>query len=691
MADANSGTIGTTSTPMGSSAPVLMDEDNPETPSSINDQNFTQSTKRHVNQSLVWEHFKNVEPIDKENPKACCNHCKRLIRCHHKKQGTSAMMTHLTSNCPNSPLRKPKIAKDQTLLQMSFKKAVEGTQLGYVKYDADRVRRLLVQYFILCELLFSHVESEGFMLFANGLEPRFNLPSRITIQRDCLKLYEEEKVHLKALMSGQRICLTTDTWTSIQNLNYMCVTTHFIDFNWILHKKIVKFCLVPNHKGETIGRVLDNTMQECGFHSIFTITIDNASSNDIGVDYVRRRIKENNSTVLGGEFIHMRCVVHILNLVVNDGLKELDDSICNVRNAVRFVRASSARMTRFKRCIEQLDIPSKKMVCLDVSTRWNSTYLMLSTAEKYQRAFEVLGEEDSRLVVPTYLDWENARAFVKYLKTFYDATLIISGSNYVTASLFFMQLCIIQDALNNGCLSFDNILSTVVISMRSKYEKYWGSMDKMNLMLYIAFVLDPRYKMKILVWWLKRCNGPTWADNIEKRVRELLDRLIEQYGKFEGIAVSQFNATSRSANNTNLNVNDDATESAMDKIHNLISQHLEEENDLECRSEVDRYLLDGCEAATKDFDVLGWWKINASKYPIIAAIARDVLAMLIFTVASESAFSTGGRILDPFRSTLSPLTVEALVCTQNWIRNTPIDIRQLEEFVESFDEEGKRL
>jgi hypothetical protein len=88
--------------------------------------------------------------------------------------------------------------------------------------------------------------------------------------------------------------------------------------------------------------------------------------------------------------------------------------------------------------------------------------------------------------------------------------------------------------------------------------------------------------------------------------------LIEQYSKFQGIAVSQFSTTSRSANNTNLNVVDDDTESAVDKIHNLISQHLEEENDLECKSEVDRYLLDGCEAATKDFDVLGWWKINAS-------------------------------------------------------------------------------
>jgi hypothetical protein len=191
----------------------------------------------------------------------------------------------------------------------------------------------------------------------------------------------------EGLMSGKRICLITDTWTSIQNLNYMCVTAYFIDCDWVLHKKIMKFCLVPNHKGETIEKVLDSTMQEW--------TFDNASSNDVGIDYVRRRIKEKNSTVLGGKFLHIWCVAHILNLVVNDGSKELEDSICNVRNAMRFVRASPARMTRFKRCIEQLDIQSKKVVCLDVPTRSNSTYLMLSIAEKYERAFEVLGEEDS--------------------------------------------------------------------------------------------------------------------------------------------------------------------------------------------------------------------------------------------------------------------------------------------------------
>jgi hypothetical protein len=60
--------------------------------------------------------------------------------------------------------------------------------------------------------------------------------------------------------------------------------------------------------------------------------------------------------------------------------------------------------------------------------------------------------------------------------------------------------------------------------------------------------------------------------------------------------------------------------------------------------------------------------------------------LLHFTVISESAFSIGGRILDPFMSLLSPLTVEALICTQNWLRNRPIKFRELEEFVESYDE-----
>ncbi|KAH0725071.1 hypothetical protein KY284_000936 [Solanum tuberosum] len=50
-------------------------------------------------------------------------------------------------------------------------------------------------------------------------------------------------------------------------------------------------------------------------------------------------------------------------------------------------------------------------------------------------------------------------------------------------------------------------------------------------------------------------------------------------------------------------------------------------------------------------------------------MARDVLSIPVSTVASKSAFNTGGRILDSYQSSLSPKIVEALICTQQWIRS----------------------
>ncbi|KAL5723637.1 hypothetical protein ACHQM5_007013 [Ranunculus cassubicifolius] len=139
-------------------------------------------------------------------------------------------------------------------------------------------------------------------------------------------------------------------------------------------------------------------------------------------------------------------------------------------------------------------------------------------------------------------------------------------------------------------------------------------------------------------------------------------------------------------------------------IHDELMDDWEKElqgtGDIVISDEVDSYLIDRLEANDKTarrFDILGWWKIKGmNSYPTLALVARDILAIQVSTVASESAFSTGGRVIDPFRSSLTPKSVEALICFQNWlgseeIYNIEYEASQTEmEFYQELEMEHER-
>lgn len=85
------------------------------------------------------------------------------------------------------------------------------------------------------------------------------------------------------------------------------------------------------------------------------------------------------------------------------------------------------------------------------------------------------------------------------------------------------------------------------------------------------------------------------------------------------------------------------------------------------KSELEVYLDEPRIQPTEEFDVLEFWKGNQFRYPELSKLARDILSIPITTVASESAFSVGGRVLDQYRSSLKPDVVQALVCTRDWL------------------------
>ena len=510
-------------------------------------------------------------------------------------------------------------------------------------------------------------------------------------------MYLRDKDVLRGQLAGLVVCLTTDTWTSIQNMNYMSLTVHFVDADWVLHKKIIKFCQITDHKGETIGKALEAAIKEWGLEKVLSVSVDNASSNDVALGYLKNYLKDANKTFLGGEYLHVRCAAHILNLIVTEGLKDVDDSVARIRMAVKWVRSSPSRLEKFKVAAKAAGITSKKGLCTDVPTRWNSTFLMFEVAHEYKAAFQLLGDEDIQYVKyfdehggsrkPNDDDWVVVSTFVDFLGLFYDVTLNISGSLYPTSHGFCQQICRVKEELEDMRRGSNERMRGMVVTMMLKYDKYWGDLTRMNIFLYVAVILDPRLKVSGLLYGLGLVHDQVWTDIIGELARDTLKKLFDEFMAIKGGTTSKTH-TPTPTPSTDIVTGPPTKKRRMPWTKTLAQNPTLVHQSTEVVSELDNYLsADMVQDDDDHWDILGWWKNASKKYPIISEIARCILAIPISTVASESAFSTGGRILDPFRSSLSPTTVEALICTQSWTIGKDIHVPDILDFKET-DEGG---
>ena len=216
------------------------------------------------------------------------------------------------------------------------------------------------------------------------VEPRFVIPSRTTIARDTLGIYANLGEQLRDILWMKDIEFHLQLILGHRfKMLIICFWLHTLLIEIGNFIRVINFSQIENHKGETIGKEVEKYLKQWGIDRVLTLSIDNASSNDTTIDYMKKYFKH--EFVLDGDFVHIRCCAHIFNLIVCDGLKNLNDTLIWIRNAVMFVRSSPARLAKFKKCIEEENISCKSMLCLNVQTRWNSTYLMLDAAESLKR------------------------------------------------------------------------------------------------------------------------------------------------------------------------------------------------------------------------------------------------------------------------------------------------------------------
>ena len=222
----------------------------------------------------------------------------------------------------------------------------------------------------------------------------------------------------------------------------MVITALFVDDNWQLQKRVLNFCNVPHlHTCVIIADALHKCLVEWGIENkVATVTVDNASYNDVALRVLKENFAIKKKLPLGRKLFYVRCCAHILNIMVQYGLSEIGDIVDGVREGVKYLVASEARLLQFNEIVKQLQLPSKKLI-LDCPTQWNGAYMMMATALEFKDVFPRYQERDLGFIyVPSLEDWIKVENVCQFLAIFNEVTNIISGSDYPTSNLFLTEV-----------------------------------------------------------------------------------------------------------------------------------------------------------------------------------------------------------------------------------------------------------
>ncbi|KAL5714847.1 hypothetical protein ACHQM5_016753 [Ranunculus cassubicifolius] len=659
--------------------------------------------------------------------KVKCNYCDTLMDCEVK-GGTSTYIKHILKSCKkyksNADFQQRTLSSGgcKTLVDGDLRSTLTSRAWNQV-WSQEACVKSIVEFIVINEQPFSVAEKMGFRQMMNICVPLplLHVHLRRSIVREFWKYYDQAKTDLMMDLRKYGVSFTMDTWTSVQNINYMVLTAHFVDDEWVMHKKILNFCTIPSLQGKEIGKLIEQCLIEWKVEKIMCISVDNTSANKVAIDWLVGKMRNwpKSPLILEGKYIHVRCLTRVMNLVVKDGLARMDNSVASIRKAVKFVRSSPSRFEYYKKCMHAENIDGSGLLVMDVTAQWNSTYLMLESVLKYRKVFDRMYEDENtfyksyfnekdddseneedvagkkkeakaKVAPPKEEDWDNAATFCAFLKVLYLVTMQVSASSYPTSHAAIHNVMAVETEIAKLFIPHDMQTGSVVeqlpidmaVGMTKKYKKYFGSVATTNRLFVVALVLDPRFKLRHYHHLCKMKLGYTdkEAEDDCNEVKALMKQLCAEYSEFidssqtrkdkqisSGVmcssSASQFQLPTTASNEIQSDFMDDW------------EKKLQASEDVVLSDDVDCYLIDRLEANDKSsgFDILNWWKVKGKNwYPTLALVAKDILPVQVSTMASESAFSTEERVIDPFRSSLTPKSVEALICYQNWLTSEDI-------------------
>jgi hypothetical protein len=522
----------------------------------------------------------------------------------------------------------------------------------------------------------------SFRQFLAGTCPSYGVVSQSAVREKLQSIFQNEKLKLMeqiALAPGG-VFLALARW-GLESRYFVCVTAQFIDKEWNMITKIIRcrFAGVKtNSQYEYISMFSDSQSyrdmlvwydDDMGEHAedivnevvkdwslegkLLGISLPKSLVNQ-DLSGLQKNLAEQNYLLVKYKILSLPCIIESLHDLF-DCLKT--KSIQKIsEDWFKYMTCSQLSMERYNKILSRLQIKRPSFG----SQKWHLTFYILEVALQFNRKFPNPTPSDLLYYPfkPSNEKLEAAENFCSLTRLIYNAILVISSPSSGMNSHIHKILSLKHD-LKSSCRKRNMNQVFDLETMNKKFDEIWRNW---YLWLCLAVILDPRYKFRFLT----RSLGEAFGIDATRYMIEVRAKIYELFIRYSFLADQQ---SCELSNERKIDSQVAAHEHGSVSVHDTI-QNFSDQSVHEKLGELIQYLEGECIPEYVPFDILKWWKDNASTYPTLARLAQDILAIPVSGVSNESALDVTDERASLFNRKMSPEQVEALICTQDWIKSS---------------------
>jgi Domain of unknown function (DUF4413)/hAT family C-terminal dimerisation region/BED zinc finger len=602
------------------------------------------TSNKRQKRSGVWNHFKKTPDCKR----AICEHCGQSFS-STRVSGTSHLKRHI-EKCGKQPMR-----DINQPLRVAFDDEYEDFGLNQERNEEQNEEPNLNMDLKIAIMAEIPLLSSGCKRVWHSLMGPINLESEVC------DYYQNEKKKLVVQLTNltSRVTFTCEMVRKVDG--FISVTACFINDDFNLVTRLIGFKKCDSGIVPALESCISDWKLE---DKIFAFTLDPDFDQGNMIDSLKA--KYSSRMLFNGQYIHVPCCkTTLVNFVDHSFYFFVLEEGRKIKEFFESLMSIPSRLNTFNKLAMEMGFSPVDVFWLRrYAEDLDSVIRLLKDVVLYKGVFDryiltEIGKWHFTPTTPCCVNWKRVELALQLIGPISDIVNGCFGYQYPTPNLYFQSLLEIRTII----LSLEKDISEIeVVGESETGEKNVFSMKDAisdhlctcNELLFVACVLDPRFKLI----YLKYCFEKMLESNRVKvkiyRIRECLRMFFDEYAQEEGD--KSFPLPDKT---TNIKQDGSSSNSAVmcrTTIINEFSQYKKHVKMNTRQSELDEYLSeDVVDVGDVEFDLLGWWKQNKLRYPILSKIARDILVIPTFHSDIDAEHEVNPRL------------VEAMMCSKAWI------------------------